>query len=501
MNSTMKKIAKVFLLMILCLTTLVPTHLTANAAAKEITLGDLEVLPRYIAGVLIDAKKTTSGVYVYCVDSTRPTAKNTTATLVGEANAGVTAILNNGYPYKSITGDKAKDYYITQAAVWWYLDDVTGTSNLGTQFKVTGEDAQNLRPYIINLVNIGKQGSNSYTTALTLGTADSNMTLENGYYVSKAIKATSISNINSYTVTLKNAPSGTEIINSNGEQTNQISANDSFYVRIPVSKVTTTSLTMSVTATGKSVFKKAYVYRPVNDMQDVAVLEEEVKSSTIDLTLATSKVTIVKVDSKTGLALAGAKLVLKDSTGKAITSWTSTVNGHVIRNLADGTYTVEELSAPKGYKLNKTPIKFTIDDNNKEIKVKVSNEPKQVIVNITKIDASTNNPLSGAVLVVRDESGNVIARFTTTENSYVLTDLADGTYTVEEEQAPAGYKVSGEKISFTIDEDHLSYQIMFENYPEFEVPNTSSSSLLFSLLGIAIIGLGIGFVYKHGQNA
>ena len=109
--------------------------------------------------------------------------------------------------------------------------------------------------------------------------------------------------------------------------------------------------------------------------------------------------------------------------------------------------------------------------------------------------------MSGAVLVVRDESGNVISRFTTTEDSYVLTDLENGTYTVEEEQAPAGYQISGEKISFTIDEDHLSYQIMFENYPEIEVPNTSSSSMIFSLLGIAIIGLGIRFVYKYGQNA
>lgn len=499
MNSKMKKFVKLLLVIMLSLTTIVPTNLTANALTKEITLGELEVLPRYMAGALIDAKKTTSGEYVYCIDNTKPTAKNTTATLVGEANAGVTAILNNGYPYKSITGDKQKDYYITQAAIWWYLDNVTGSSNLGTTFKTTGSDPQNLRPYIKNLVALGSTGA-SYETTLTLSTDDSSMALENGYYISSAIKA-QVSNVNNYTVSLKNAPSQTEILNSNGEITNNINANDYFRIRIKADKVTSVSLSITVVATANSAIKKAYVYQPTNGMQNVALLENETKSSSLTLNLATSKVTIIKVDSKTGLPLAGAKLVLKDASGKQITSWTSTVNGHVIRNLSDGNYTVEEISAPKGYKVNSTPIKFTVNSNNRDLKVKIANEAKSVVVNITKVDASTNNPLSGAILVVKDTSGNVVARFTTADNSYTLTDLAYGTYTVEEEQAPAGYKTSSEKITFTIDEDHLSHQIIFKNYPEVQVPDTKSSSLLFSLLGIAIISLGIRFVYKNGQKA
>ncbi len=498
---SLKKVTKILLIMLLSLTTFVETDFTAKAAEKQIVLGELEVLPRYIAGVLIDAKKTTSGQYVYCVDNSKETAKNTTANLVGEANAGVTAILNNAYPVKSITGDKAKDYYITQAAIWWYLDDVTGSSNLGSQFKETGADPQNLRSYIKNLVNVGKSGSTTYQTVLTLGTSDTNMNLKSGYYVSNALKATSVSNINSYTVSLQNAPSGSEVFNSKGEITNTIASNDSFYVRVPVSKVESASLTIGVTITGKSAIKKAYVYRPVNGMQDVTLLEEETKSSSINLTLATSKVTIVKVDGKTNKPLAGAKLVLMDASGKEITSWTSTVNGHVIRNLKDGEYILKEVSAPKGYKLNSKQLKFTVDSKNRDIKIKVVNEPNEVVVNITKIDASTNNPLSGAILVVKDADGNIVARFTSTDKSYTITDLAYGTYTVEEEKAPAGYKASEEKITFTIDEDHLSHQIMFENYPEVVVPDTSSSSLLFSLLGISLIGLGIRFVYKNGKKA
>ena len=53
-----------------------------------------------------------------------------------------------------------------------------------------------------------------------------------------------------------------------------------------------------------------------------------------------------------------------------------------------------------------------------------------------KIDASTNLPLAGAVIVVRDQDNNEIARFTSTEEAYVIKDIKDGTYTVEEESAP-----------------------------------------------------------------
>ena len=101
---------------------------------------------------------------------------------------------------------------------------------------------------------------------------------------------------------------------------------------------------------------------------------------------------VIKVDKSTNQPLAGAKLVVKDSAGNTITGWTSTTNGHVIRNLKPGTYTVTETSAPKGYKLNTTPIEFKVDaDGNLYIKnsnneyisangIILYNEPVEVII-------------------------------------------------------------------------------------------------------------------------
>ena len=191
---------------------------------------------------------------------------------------------------------------------------------------------------------------------------------------------------------------------------------------------------------------------------------------------------------------------IKDANGNKITEWVSTTNGHVIRILSNGTYKLEEVAAPQGYKLNKEAVTFTINDSNKDVKVTFENEAKEVVVNILKVDASTGEALEGAVLVLTKPNGEQI-KIVTTKEAYVITGLEDGTYKLHEEVAPNGYIKSDKVITFTIDDENLSHQITFENAPEVEVPDTASSSIIFSLIGMVIISLGLGFIYKNGQKA
>ena len=196
-------------------------------------------------------------------------------------------------------------------------------------------------------------------------------------------------------------------------------------------------------------------------MQPVGLIEKDTTTinAILDLTIESTKITIVKIDKATNKTLAGAELVLKDAAGNTISGWTSTTNGRVIRNLKPGTYTVTEVKAPQGYKLDKNPVKFTITDTNEAKIVRVYNEPKQSVVNILKVDNATQEPLAGATLVIKNSAGKEIKRFTSTTTPFVLTNLEDGKYTVEEVSAPAGYVLSPEKITFTIDDEHLSHQI------------------------------------------
>ena len=510
----MKKAFKKFFTLVSVIAIFVASIANVNAAGTTIQLGSGSKVKEYISGVSFYYKKTKDGQYLYCLSKHKNLAQNVKANLVRNSkniDGGLVYILTNGYPTKSITGDKEKDYYITQVAVWWYLDKVHGRSNLSDSFK-KGE-ATGIKKHIKNLYEAGYSHRNDKfgigDTTITLNTNSKSMVLDNGYYVSEGIKASG-NYLTNYTISIANAPSGTKIIKGNDGEVNytnnlEIAANETFKVKVPVDSIKEKSSLKITATTPGAVQYTAYEYQPTDsNMQNVALLEKVQKKASGEVTLEvdSSKVTITKVDANTKETLAGAKLVLKNDKGEEVTSWETTVNAHIIRNLANGTYTIEETAAPTGYLLNKNVTTFTISDTNKDVKVTIENAPKKVVVNITKIDQETNNPLAGAVLVVRDWSNKEVARFTTTESSYVLTDLANGTYTVEEESAPAGYLKSSEKITFTIDDSHLSHQIKFVNAKETVVPNTAdSTSIILIILGIIITGSGILFIYKNGQKA
>ena len=505
----MKKFKKILVAILIAVVSYCTLTTTVNAVPDKIELGSPESVPGYVAGTHFTTKVSTSGELMYCLNIHKYTAQNSTAYLVGELDAGVAYIMLNGYPTKSFTGEKLKDYYITQTALWWYLDDTTGSSNLSASFKKNGSDKYNLRPYIKQLVSGAKTAKEKGYAKTTISASVSDnimsMTSDGKNYVSEEVKVSSI-NISEYKVSITSGPEGTTVIDNNGKEKNTFSSNETFKVKVPVSKVDNMKETIKVkiSATGK--VYKAYEYQPeVQNQQNItpSIISPEAQNveTSIDLTISTSKITIVKIDKATGNALAGAKLVLRDSEGKEITSWTSTTLGHVIKNLPNGTYTVEEVEAPAGYELNKEVVTFTIGDNSREQKIKFYNEAKERVVNIIKVDQSTGQPLAGAVIVVKDANGKEAARFTSTTDPYVLTGLEDGTYTVEEISAPSGYQKSNEIYSFTLDAEHVSHQITIENAPVVDVPNTGvASSILLVILGLGIIGGGIRFVQKNSKQ-
>lgn len=514
----MKKItslAKKLFAIIAAIAVVIAPVANVKAANQTIDLGPAKQAGKYIAGVTFSYKFTTSGQYLYCVNMQKNTAQNIKADLVtsgSKIDGGIIYILKNGFPEKSITGDTDKDYYITQTAIWWYLDETTGSRNLGEYFKESGSDEYNLRHYVKELVQAGiKHRNDSYSTEtkFRITTDDTNMKLQGDFYVSNSIKVVEKQNVAKYTIKLENAPQGS-IIEVDGKNvsgnTATVTGKDSFRIKVPATSATDKALSFKVTATavGSTIYS-AYQYHPRdNSMQDVALLEKNQKNvaSTVTLNIAAaSHVSILKVDSNTKQPLAGAVLVLKDSNGKELTRWTSSVNAHVIKGLANGTYTVEEAKAPEGYIRNTSVYKFTITDNHKNIRANFENAPQKIVVTITKVDDDTKQPLAGAVMVLKDVNGNIVYKFTSTLQPEVITDIEKGTYTLEELSAPEGYIRNTNVHKFTIDDNHLSHQITFANAKEVIVPDTASvSSIIMIILGIAITGFGLKFVYKNGQK-
>ena len=443
----------------------------ASSAPTTFTADSEKLLEGYIDNWHYGKLTSSLGGYVYCRDMNLGIPYGVTMTLEGEAPASIAYILSNGFPRTSITGNDDMDYYITQAALWWYMDLHMGGHNLPDSFKTTGSDPHNLRPHIKKLVE-GAEGVTSYATpAISLVNNDNSLNLSSDkkYYESNAISVKTLYTTGNYTISLSGAPSGTTVVNaSTGASQTSFATNESFKVRIPVDAVDTGDLNITVKATATGSINKAYMYKssdPTKQSVFGSVLYPETSTLTdeTNLTLSTSKVTITKIDDDTNKPLAGAKFVVKDSAGKTVATWTSTTSSHVIKNLPNGTYTLQETEAPKGYILNDQVVEFTISDTNRNISIRFKNDAINKEATIIKVDATTGKPVAGAVLVVKDANGKVVEEFTTTTNAHVLKDLADGTYTVEEKVAPKGYKKTDKVYSFTISDTNNKATITIKN--------------------------------------
>ena len=445
----------------------------ASSAPTSFTASSEKILTGYIDNIHYGKLTSSLGGYVYCRDMNLGIPYGVTMTLEGEAPAAIAYILSNGYPRTSITGDSDKDYYITQAALWWYMDLHMGGHNLPDSFKTTGSDPYNLRQYIINLVNGAEQITSYATPAIKLVNNDStlNLSSDKKYYESNTISVKTLYTTGNYTVSLENAPSGTTVVNAGtGAEQTSFAPSESFKVRIPVDNVDIGSLNIKIRVTTTGSINKAYMYKssdPSKQSVFGSVLYPDTSTVTdeTNLTLETSKVTITKIDADTEQPLAGATFELKDSSGKIVATWTSTTSSHVIKNLPNGTYTLQETKAPDGYILNDKVVEFTITDTNRNISIRFRNRELERNATIIKIDSITKQPVAGATLVVKDSEGKVIEEFVTTTEPHKLTDLEDGTYTVEETKAPAGYEKTDEIYEFTVDKDHRDVTVTIENTP------------------------------------
>ncbi|HHR2656620.1 TPA: SpaA isopeptide-forming pilin-related protein, partial [Listeria monocytogenes] len=168
----------------------------------------------------------------------------------------------------------------------------------------------------------------------------------------------------------------------------------------------------------------------------------------------TGSVTLTKEDAKTKATLAGAEFKLVDSKGTVLQeNITTNASGQLsIADLKFDTYQLIETKAPTGYKLDTTPVEFTIGENNQAITVTKENTLNTGSVELTKLDAATKATLAGATFELQDKEGNTLQTDLKTDENGVLkvTDLVPGSYQFVETSAPTGYKLDNSPVSFEI---------------------------------------------------
>jgi TQXA domain-containing protein/LPXTG-motif cell wall-anchored protein len=210
---------------------------------------------------------------------------------LADGDQGLLYIMKNGYPNKSVYKDgnyPEIDQYITQAAVWWYLDDVAAengqTSQLSSAFKTTDPEAYSgIRDAIKSLVNGAKAARNTATVkpSMTFSVNNTSLTLSSDkkYYESSYLNAT-VKGATTYKVTATGAKN-IEIISEDGSAKTTFNSGDKFKVRIPASSVSgKTTINVKTTATSSTEKVATYQY---TDSQYQKMVSAKVYTTTVNL--------------------------------------------------------------------------------------------------------------------------------------------------------------------------------------------------------------------------
>ncbi len=194
--------------------------------------------------------------------------------------------------------------------------------------------------------------------------------------------------------------------------------------------------------------------------------ENEEPTYSVTLTKTSADVSITQGNSAYSLAGATYNVYKGTSgTGSVVATFTTDEAGHATLStpLEDGTYSVKEVTPPKGYKLDTKVYTFTI--NGADTSLSVEDEPGTLTLKLKKKDSQTgstpqgNASLAGAVYQVSYQLGGQTATEELTSNASgnlgTLEGLPLGTVTVKELTAPEGYRLDPEVHTYTVDGSQL----------------------------------------------
>ena len=119
---------------------------------------------------------------------------------------------------------------------------------------------------------------------------------------------------------------------------------------------------------------------------------------------------------------------------------------------------------------------------------------------VSKKDITNSEEVAGAHLVIRNEEGEVVEEWTSTDTPHYIEKLPSGHYTLTETLAPNGYVLNPSVVEFDVlPNGEIQSTVMFNSKP-IEVPNTSSNATYIYLVGGLLVIIGGILIYISYRN-
>lgn len=201
---------------------------------------------------------------------------------------------------------------------------------------------------------------------------------------------------------------------------------------------------------------------------------------------------IHKTDAEDGSDLSGVVFEIRDTDGNVIETIVTDENGYAISNKlpfatfdSNGNYVgvinykLYEVMSRPGYADLVEPVDFFFEYEGDTVDTvyfdaNITNE--KIKVSISKKSLQTDVVLSGAVLALYDENGELVERWTTDGNEHIITGISAGKYTLKEERTPQGYVVADEMTIEVLPVADTQYFYMYDSevYGQIIVHKVSS---------------------------
>lgn len=177
------------------------------------------------------------------------------------------------------------------------------------------------------------------------------------------------------------------------------------------------------------------------------------------------------------------------------------------------TYEVEEVDAVDSI------VTYEGTEQHDDLIVIKNTYDEPIKIRIIKVDAVTGAELDGAVFQLKKQGGTEFTDYQspiTVDGSAEIEGLTDGTYRLEEIQAPAGYMPLSEPVEFTVSGKTVSCSVTgsavafnpadnsftVRNRPGVELPNTGGTGTVpYTSMGLAMILLGGGTLFLRKRRA